>query len=62
MGTRFKPVDRDQPLLLPYDFKEWLPAKHIIHVTIEAAAMVPVRRFAVNERGQVTINTTRTCS
>ncbi len=51
MGTRFKPVDRDQPLLLPYDLKEWLPANHIVHFTIEAAAMVPVSRFVVNERG-----------
>jgi transposase len=51
MGSRFKPVDRDQPLLLPYDLKEWLPANHIVHFTIEAAAMVPVGQFIVNERG-----------
>lgn len=51
MGTRFKPVDRDQPLLLPHDLKEWLPANHIVHFTIEAAAMVPVSQFVVNERG-----------
>jgi transposase len=51
MGTRFKLVDRDQPLLLPYDLKEWLPANHIVHFTIEAAAMVPVNQFFVNERG-----------
>lgn len=51
MGTRFKPVDRDQPMLLPHDLKEWLPANHIVHFTIEAAAMVPVSQFVVNERG-----------
>ena len=51
MGARFKPVDRDQPLLLPPDLKEWLPANHIVHFTIEAAAMIPMDRFVVNERG-----------
>ena len=51
MGTRFKPVDRDQPMLLSHDLKEWLPANHIVHFTIEAAAMVPVSQFVVNERG-----------
>ena len=51
MGARFKPVDRDQPLLLPPDLKEWLPANHIVHFTIEAAAMVPLNCFFVNERG-----------
>lgn len=51
MGTRYKLADRDQPLLLPYDLKEWLPANHIVHFTIEAAALVPVSRFIVNERG-----------
>ena len=51
MGARFKPVDRDQPMLLPYDLKEWLPTNHIVHFTIEAAEMVPVDQFVVNERG-----------
>jgi transposase len=51
MGTRFKPVDREQPFLMPPDLKEWLPANHIVHFTIEAANMVPLDRFVVNERG-----------
>jgi transposase len=51
MGPRFKPVEREQPMLLPYDLKEWLPANHIVHFTIEAAEMVPMESFVVNERG-----------
>lgn len=51
MGARFKPVDREQPFLMPPDLKEWLPANHIVHFTIEAANMVPLDRFVVNERG-----------
>lgn len=51
MGTRFKTVDREQPFLMPPDLKEWLPANHIVHFTIEAAELVPIGRFVVNERG-----------
>lgn len=36
---------------MPPDLKEWLPANHIVHFTIEAANMVPLDRFVVNERG-----------
>lgn len=51
MSARFKPVDREQPFLMPPDLKEWIPANHIVHFTIEAANMVPTNRFVVNERG-----------
>jgi transposase len=51
MGARFKSIDREQPFLMPPDLKEWLPANHIVHFTIEAANMVPLDRFVVNERG-----------
>lgn len=51
MSARFKPVDREQPFLMPPDLKEWIPANHIVHFTIEAANMVPTHRFVVNERG-----------
>jgi transposase len=51
MGARFKSIDREQPFLMPPDLKEWLPANHIVHFTIEAANLVPLDRFVVNERG-----------
>jgi len=51
MGPRFKPIDREQGLLLPYDLREWVPSNDIVHFTIEAAELVPVERFEVNERG-----------
>lgn len=51
MGPRFKPVDREQGLLLPYDLKDWIPSNDIVHFTIEAAELVPVERFKVNESG-----------
>jgi transposase len=51
MGPRFKPVDREQGLLLPYDLRDWIPSNDIVHFTIEAAELVPVERFNVNENG-----------
>lgn len=51
MGPRFKPVDREQGLLLPYDLKDWIPSNDIVHFTIEAAELVPLDRFKVNESG-----------
>jgi transposase len=51
MGIRFKAIDREQPFLMPPDLKDWVPANHIVHFTIEAADMVPLDRFIVNERG-----------
>lgn len=44
MGARFKTVDREQPFLMPPDLKEWLPANHIVHFTIEAATSATIRR------------------
>lgn len=29
MGTTFRPYDPDQPLLLPQDLREWVPAGHL---------------------------------
>jgi transposase len=51
MAARFKSVDREQGLLLPYDLKDWLPSNDIVHFTIEAAELVSIERFKVNESG-----------
>jgi transposase len=34
MAKRYRPVDRDQPFLLPPDIREWLPADHPVHLVI----------------------------
>jgi transposase len=34
MAKRYRPVDRDQPLLLPPDMREWLPADHPVWLVI----------------------------
>ena len=36
MAKGYRPVDRDQPFLLPPDIREWLPADHPVHLVIAA--------------------------
>jgi len=38
-------------MLLPHDLREWIPAGDIVHFIIEAATLVPVGKFKVNDRG-----------
>lgn len=38
-------------MLLPHDLREWIPAGDIVHFIIEAAALVPVETFQLNDRG-----------
>jgi hypothetical protein len=47
MARHFRPVDRDQPFLLPPDMREWLPAGHLAWFVIDAVAALDVSRFAV---------------
>ena len=51
MSTRFVTVDRDTPMLLPVDLRDWLPADHIVHFILEAVETLPLRGFQVNVRG-----------
>jgi transposase len=36
MAKKYRPVDRDQPFLLPPDIREWLPPGHPVHLVIAA--------------------------
>jgi transposase len=36
MAKRYRPVNRDQPFLLPPDMREWLPEGHPVHLVIAA--------------------------
>ena len=36
MATRFVSVDRDTPLLLPPDLRDWVPADHLVHFILDA--------------------------
>ena len=47
MAKGFRPVDRDQPFLLPPDMREWLPGGHLVWFVIDAVAALDLSRFMV---------------
>jgi len=51
MAARYRTVDREQLMLLPYDLKEWIPEDDIVHFVTEAVKAVPLGVFDSNENG-----------
>ncbi len=51
MPARFVNIDRDTPLLLPADLRQWLPANHLAHFLVDAVDSLPLTNLLVNERG-----------
>lgn len=51
MPARYVIVDRETPLLLPPDLRDWVPADHLVHFIIDAVAELDLRAARVNERG-----------
>lgn len=51
MNTRFVSVDRNQPLLLPPDLRDWIPKDDLVHFVIEAVEGLDLRSFKVNVKG-----------
>ena len=50
MATRFVTVDRETPMLLPPDLREWVPADHLVHFMRDAVEQLDLRTARVNER------------
>ena len=51
MATRFLPIDRDTPLLLPPNLRDWVPADHLVHFILDAVDALDLRQVKVNTRG-----------
>ena len=51
MATRFVPIDRDTPLLLPPNLRDWVPEDHLVHFIIDAVDALDLRQVKVNTRG-----------
>jgi len=51
MSTRFVTLDRDTPMLLPVDLRDWLPTDHIVHFILDSVETLNLQRFVVNVRG-----------
>jgi transposase len=51
MGPRFVNIDRDTPLLLPPNLRDWVPADHLAHFVVDAVEAMDLRQVKVNSRG-----------
>jgi|GEM_PF-1487512 len=51
MSARFGDVDRDTPMLLPVDMRDWVPEDDLVHFIIEAVHRLPLENFQINHRG-----------
>lgn len=51
MSTRFRSIDRDTPMLLPPDLRDWVAADDPVHFVLEVVQQMPSAPFAVNVRG-----------
>lgn len=51
MAARFINVDRNTPMLLPPDLREWVKDDELVHFIIEAVERLPLNIFEVNHRG-----------
>lgn len=51
MATRFVNIDRDTPMLLPPDLRDWVPADHLAHFILDAVEELDLRQVKVNTRG-----------
>src|SRR5437899_10326434 len=51
MATRLVSIDRDTPLLLPPNLRDWVPEDHLVHFILDAVAALDLRQVKVNERG-----------
>lgn len=51
MPARFVTVDRQTPMFLPCDLREWLPADPLVHFILDAVEQLPLSHFHVNARG-----------
>ncbi len=51
MPARFVNLDRQTPMFLPCDVRDWVPADHIVHFILDAVEHIPTAHFQVNHRG-----------
>jgi hypothetical protein len=41
MAARFVNLDRETPMFLPCDLREWVPEDHIVHFILDAVDQIP---------------------
>jgi len=51
MAARLMTIDRDTPLLLPPNLRDWVPDDHLVHFILDAVDALDLRQVKVNTRG-----------
>jgi len=51
MAERLVNVDRETPMLLPVDLRDWVPEDDLVHFVISAVDAMPLTSMKVNHRG-----------
>jgi transposase len=51
MAHRFKNADRNTPMLLPPDLRDWVAEDDLVHFVIAAVERLPLSSFVVNHKG-----------
>lgn len=51
MAARLITIDRDTPLLLPPNLRDWVPDDHLVHFILDAVDALDLRQVKVNTRG-----------
>jgi transposase len=51
MPARYVNLDRQTPMFLPCDLREWIPDDHLVHFILDAVEQLPLSHFHVNHRG-----------
>jgi transposase len=51
MAAKFVNIDRDTPLLLPPDLRDWVGADHMVHFIMDAVEALDLSAARVNDRG-----------
>jgi transposase len=51
MPARFVNIDRNTPMLLPPDLRDWVGEDDLVHFVIGAVERLPLSAFAVNDKG-----------
>jgi transposase len=51
MGAHFVNIDRETPMLLPVDLRDWIAGDDMAHFILEAVELVDLRQFRTNGRG-----------
>jgi transposase len=49
--ARFVSIDRDTPMLLPRDLRDWVPPGHLVHFLIDAIESIDTASAQINHRG-----------